>query len=278
MRLKTSTLIVVLSFLYVGTAEGNGNTYAEKVKAARQAVVEVLVAGQRQGTGFCVSSNGYVVTATHVVGSPEIVLGQPIVKYREQITVRLSDGKELSAVPVNNPSIEAPYHDSTLLKVEALTPHHLRIGDAANLAEGEEVYVVGFPFDVPVAVAYRGYVSAQFKIPAGTLSKKQVNNATIHVQIPIAKGFSGAALVRMSDDTAVGIITNKLGGISLKLETIRNSLAAGQKEGGGVFIKGVDPNETSLELINTLDAFLSAGAGWAVSIEYIRPLVSSQTK
>src|SRR5438045_9357633 len=74
-RMRGSVLIV-LSCLCAVAARGNEKkNYSEKIKDARQAVVEVLVAGQRQGTGFCVSPNGYIVTATHVVGSTEINLG-----------------------------------------------------------------------------------------------------------------------------------------------------------------------------------------------------------
>jgi hypothetical protein len=61
--MKIWVLLVALSCLLADTARGNGKTYSEKIREAGQAVVEILVAGQRQGTGFCVSSNGYIVTA-----------------------------------------------------------------------------------------------------------------------------------------------------------------------------------------------------------------------
>jgi hypothetical protein len=73
----------------------------------------------------------------------------------------------------------------------------------------------------------------------------------------------------------VGIVTNKLGGITSKLGVIRDNLTAGQRQ-GRVLTLGVDVNEAMIELVNTLDAFLSAGAGWAVSIDYIKPLVASK--
>lgn len=252
-------------------ATASANSYEEKIEKVRPATVEVLVAGARSGTGFCVSSDGYIVTATHVVGTPAVTERGPVVNYQSNLSVRFNDGRVVPVQPVDNPSPEAAFHDISVLKGDLKTPHFLRIGTPSSVKAGEEVYTMGFPFDVPTAVAYRGNVSARFPMPAGTLNGRAVQNLTIHVQIPIAKGFSGGPLLRMSDDTVVGVVTNKLGGINQKLGEVRQSIVASQSQ-GNVTIFGVDPNATSLELINVLDAFLSAGAGWAVSIEYSIPV------
>jgi len=252
-------------------------TYPEKIKHARAAVVEVLVSGTRRGTGFCVTADGYIVTATHVVGTPEVKGNQAVVNYEPDLSVRFSDGRTIVVKSVSNPSLEAAFHDITVLKADTKTPQFLHIGTQSSVEDGEEVYMTGFPFDVPTAVTYRGNVSAQFRIAAGTLSGTPVQNSTIHVQMPVAKGFSGSPLLRMSDDSVVGVVTNKLGGINQKLDEVRQSINA-TKGQGQVTIMGVDPNAATLEVINVLDNFLSAGAGWAISIEYIKPVIENLKK
>jgi S1-C subfamily serine protease len=255
----------------------HADTYPEKIKGVRPAVVEVLVSGARSGTGFCVSSDGYIVTATHVVGVLEVKGNQVVVNYQQNLTVRFVDGRTIPVQPVDNPAPEGVFHDITVLKADTKTPQFLHLGLPGSVVEGEEVYIMGFPFDVPTAVTYRGNVSAEFPIPAGMLNGTPVQNSTIHVQIPVAKGFSGSPLLRMSDNSVVGVITNKLGGINQKLDEVRQSIQATQGQ-GRVTIMGVDPNATSLEVINVLDNFLSAGAGWAVSIDYVKPQLEKRNK
>jgi S1-C subfamily serine protease len=252
-------------------------SYADKIQSARSAVLEILVAGQRNGTGFCVSPDGEIATATHVVGTPAPTESNVVVNYLQNLSVRFSDGRTVAVQPVPNPSAEGPFHDITILKADVKTPHFLRLGKPSAVRDGDEVYLIGFPFDVPTSVSYRGNVSSQFHISVGSLKGRAIQSSTIHVQAPIAKGFSGAPLLLMSDDTVVGVITNKLGGISKKLDEVRQSIQQTQNR-GGVRIMGIDPNATSLELINVLDSFLSAGAGWAVSIDYVKPLLAKKTK
>lgn len=270
-RITTNLWVFMLAITMVGHSQA----YPEKIKRVRPAVVEVIVSNMRSGTGFCVSSDGYIVTATHIVGTPAVSGNRIIVNYQQNLSVRFADGRTFAVQPAENPSSEAGLHDITVLKADAKTAQFLLLGTPSSIQDGEEVFITGFPFDVPTAVTYRGNVSAQFPIPVGTLDGKQVQSSTIHVQMPVARGFSGSPLLRMSDNSVVGVITNKLGGISPKLDEVRQSIRATQGQ-GQVRVMGIDPNATSLELINVLDNYLSAGAGWAVSIDYIKPLLEKR--
>jgi len=273
-RLGGSTRVVCLMLLCtVPVLGGQATTYQEKIKQTRSALVEVVVSGARRGTGFCVSEDGYVVTAIHVIGNVTLTNGVLTLASLDNISVRFDDGATAAAKITPNPAPDWLLHDIAVLKVDAKTPHFLKLAKPANVTQGDEVYTIGFPFDAPGPVAYRGNVSAVFQIPTGvSFNQNSVLNSTIHVQIPVAKGFSGSPLLRMSDDSVVGVVTNKLGGINPKLEEVRKSITASQGQ-GKVLLMGVDPNQATLELINVLDQYLSAGAGWASSIEYVEPLV-----
>ena len=83
---------------------------------------------------------------------------------------------------------------------------------------------MGFPFDAPDVVAYKGMISAKFSLQTGALKGKAIVTDTLHIEAPIARGFSGAPLLRPSDDTVVGVVTNRLGGISPALNEVAEQI------------------------------------------------------
>ena len=98
------------------------NAVTELAESVSPSVVNVN-AGRRGGTGIVWSSDGLVVTASHVVG------------HSTASTVALSDGKELEAKVVGRD----PYTDIALLKVDAsgLTP--VKVGSADGIKVGQFV-------------------------------------------------------------------------------------------------------------------------------------------
>ena len=98
------------------------NAVTELAEDVSHSVVNVN-AGRRGGTGMVWSSDGLIVTASHVVG------------HFEAPTVALSDGRELEAKVVGRD----PFTDIALLKVEAtgLTP--VKAGSADGIKVGQFV-------------------------------------------------------------------------------------------------------------------------------------------
>ena len=74
----------------------------------------------------------------------------------------------------------------------------------------------------------------------------------------------------------IGVVVTKLGGITQGLQSVAQDIQTGQRSGGSVRLMGVDQNNSILQLIAVMDAYLSAGSGFAVSVEYISPLVKQQ--
>jgi S1-C subfamily serine protease len=92
----------------------------------------------------------------------------------------------------------------------------------------EDAYFMGFPFNAPDVVAYKGMISARFSLQTGALKGKAIVTDTLHIEAPIARGFSGAPLLRPSDDTVVGVVTNRLGGISPVLNEVAEQIVKGR--------------------------------------------------
>ncbi len=141
--------------------------------------------GERRsaGSGFVISQDGYILTNNHVVGDAD------------QVTVRLSDRRELDAKVVGTD----PQTDVALLKIEASGLPTVSIGDSSKLKPGQWVVAVGSPFGMDHSVTHgivsaigRGYDSSQQYVPF------------IQTDVPINPGNSGGPLFNL-DGQVVGI-------------------------------------------------------------------------
>jgi S1-C subfamily serine protease len=216
------------------------------------------------------------MTATHVIGTAYITPQQTFaIHYFPNIEVVFSDGSKSAAEPVENPDDKSALYDSALLKVDRITPSPLVLSKQPS-EDGAEVYMMGFPLDLPNAVTYTGTIASQYPLTAGTFHGTPVTKKMIQVEAPIAKGFSGSPLLDYETNKVIGIVEIKIGGINDNLEHIGEQIKAGQGN-GSVSIMGVDTNASLLQLIGVLDAYLSAGSGSAVSVEHIYAFAQEKT-
>ncbi|KAG1682746.1 putative periplasmic serine endoprotease DegP-like [Nymphon striatum] len=134
------------------------------------------------GSGFIVSSDGYVVTNHHVIdGADEII-------------VKLSDRRELVAKVIGSDKRS----DVALLKVEASNLPVLETGSSENLKVGEWVVAIGSPFGFDHSVT-AGIVSAK-----GRSLPSENYVPFIQTDVAINPGNSGGPLFNMKGQV-VGI-------------------------------------------------------------------------
>jgi serine protease Do len=141
--------------------------------------------GERQvprglGSGFIISSDGYVMTNHHVVEGSE------------QITVTLADKREFSAKLVGSDQRT----DVALLKIDATGLPTLKIGDPNRLRVGEWVIAIGSPFGLESTVT-AGIVSAKARETGEFLP-------FIQTDVAVNPGNSGGPLINMRGEV-VGI-------------------------------------------------------------------------
>ena len=96
------------------------------------------------GSGFIISTDGFVLTNAHVVESAE------------EITVKLNDKREFKAKVIGSDKRT----DIALIKIEATGLPAVRFGDPAKLKVGEWVIAIGSPFGFENTVT-AGIVSAK---------------------------------------------------------------------------------------------------------------------
>ena len=183
------------------------------------------------GSGFIISSDGYILTNNHVVDGADTV------------TVRLVDRRELDAKVVGTD----PQTDIALLKIDATGLPTVKLGDSTKLKPGQWVVAVGSPFGMDHSVTHgivsalgRGYDRSQQYVPF------------IQTDVPINPGNSGGPLFNL-DGEVVGInsqIFSNTGGymgmsfaipIRVAMNTVDQLKSTGKVSRGmiGVQIQGV---------------------------------------
>jgi serine protease Do len=127
------------------------------------------------GSGFIISSDGYILTNTHVVDDAD------------QVTVRLQDRRTLTAKVIGSD----PQYDIALLKVDAGgSLPSVSIGDSRSLKPGQWVLAIGSPFGFDYTVT-QGIVSA---VGRNLGSQDQPYTSFIQTDVPINRGNSGGPL------------------------------------------------------------------------------------
>ncbi|MBT3548546.1 MAG: Do family serine endopeptidase [Gammaproteobacteria bacterium] len=183
------------------------------------------------GSGFILSSDGYIMTNNHVISNSN------------EIKITLSDQTELDAVLIGTD----PRSDLALLKVDANNLPVVSIGTSENLKVGEWVLAIGSPFGFDHTVT-AGIVSGK---------KRNLPNESyvpyIQTDVAINPGNSGGPLFNLNGDV-VGVnaqIYTRSGGFmgvsfAIPAETLTNVYNQLKNDGKvkrgwlGVFIQEVD--------------------------------------
>ena len=137
---------------------------------------------QSLGSGFIISSDGYILTNAHVVNAADEVL------------VKLSDKREFKAKLIGADKRT----DVALIKIEASNLPKVTIGDPSKLKVGEWVAAIGSPFGLENTMT-AGIVSAK-----GRALPQENYVPFIQTDVAINPGNSGGPLFNL-DGEVVGI-------------------------------------------------------------------------
>jgi S1-C subfamily serine protease len=175
--------------------EGAGFEPARIYDARVEGVVTItaLFAGAAgsggQGSGFVVSDDGYVLTASHVITNAGAARPAEV-RAAEQVFVEFRDGDRVPARVVGWDLFD----DVALLRVDPdrhpVTP--LPLGDSSQVVVGEPVAAIGSPFGAENSLA-TGVVSATGRTIPTLTSDYSIVDA-IQIDAPINRGNSGGPL------------------------------------------------------------------------------------
>ena len=154
------------------------------------------IPGQQQivsGSGFIISSDGYILTNFHVVADA-LAMDMPIMVY-------LSDGSRFQAEFIGHD----PQSDVALIKIDAVGLTPVSFADSDALRVGQRVYAVGNPFGEFAYTMTDGIVSALDR------DVRLENNRTINmfqISAAVNAGNSGGPVYDTNGDV-IGIVTAK---------------------------------------------------------------------
>lgn len=202
------------------------------------------------GSGFVISSDGFILTNNHVVEGAEMV------------NVRLTNGDEYEAEVIGTD----PGSDIAVLKIDAKNLPAVKLGNSDELKVGEWVLAIGSPFNFEYSVT-AGIVSAKGRALGG--SDRYV--PFIQTDVAINPGNSGGPLFNL-DGEVVGInsqIYTRSGGfmglsfaipINIALNVAEQLKENGSVERGWLGVEMYPPFNEDIELARSMGLEKAEGA------------------
>ncbi len=176
------------------------------------------------GSGFIISSDGYILTNNHVVEDAD------------EIVVALSDRREREAELIG----ADPASDLALLKIDASDLPTVKLGSSEKLKVGEWVVAIGSPFGFELSVT-AGIVSAKGR----SLPDENGNYVPfIQTDVAINPGNSGGPLFDLD---------GKVVGINSQIFT---------RSGGFMGLSFAIPIDVAMEVVEQLKEKGSVSRGW----------------
>ncbi len=172
---------VTCALLLVVAASWVAADFTDAVKHVDPAVV-TITAGDWSGSGFIVSSDGYIVTNRHVIEDAGDA----------SISVKLLDEKTLPATVNAN----ADDRDLVVLKVDATSLPVVQFASSDKLTSGQDVAAIGAPLGLEHSVT-RGVVSSTSRTLDG--------ETFIQIDAAINEGNSGGPVIN-EDGQVVGVV------------------------------------------------------------------------
>lgn len=196
--IEKSQLPTSLSSNDTGKSLSPKEVYAMNVNAcvgiATQITTNVwgqVASASASGSGFILTSDGYVVTNNHVVEGAT------------SVTVKLYNGDEYDATIVGTDEM----NDVALLKIDATGLQAVTIGDSDQIEVGEEVIAIGNPLGELTFTMTAGVVSALDR--EINTDGKPIN--MLQTDVAINSGNSGGPLFDMNGNV-IGITSAKYSG------------------------------------------------------------------
>jgi serine protease Do len=206
-----------------------------------------LPEGPLFGSGFLITSDGYIITNAHLVEQAP-----------DEIVVRLSDRREFKAELVGSD----PVSDIALVKIPASGLPRVRIGDSRKLQPGQWVAAIGSPFGLERSVT-AGIVSA-----TGRMLPEEGYVPFIQTDVAVNPGNSGGPLFDLQGEVigVNSVIYSASGGfvgvsfavpIEVAMDVVRELRAHGRVTRGRI---GVRLQEMTSDLAAALKVPRGEGA------------------
>lgn len=177
------SLLVIILVSPVLTGQEEDMDFTEIVERVRPAVVQIIDEEDNKGSGFIISSDGYVLTAYHVV------------EEAKEIKVQMEDDQEYEAELVHYQGGA----DIALLDMDGQDLPTLQLASSKNAKLGSDVAALGYPAPGDSLTVTKGLLSS---------IKEEQGRKTLQISSPVNPGNSGGPLLNSSGQV-LGIVFAK---------------------------------------------------------------------
>jgi S1-C subfamily serine protease len=250
-------------------------TAIELIAQVRSGIAEIALErdGKVLGNGSAFLVKGGLVTNSHVIRPPGKLDAIRIRFEGSNQFIRLLPEAFYKATLAESLESELDYAFINLEEPEFERRYRFEFGDLDDIAVGENVSFLGFPFGMPQLTAHMGYVSS---------IHEQKGRTIIQIDGSVNGGNSGGPLLCLKTGTVVGIITRAITGIiehefDNLIATLQNNQTILSRSGAVIKVGGIDPiqgliaSQAAMEQIaRNLKRSANVGIGYAFSINPIR--------
>jgi S1-C subfamily serine protease len=270
--------------------QARAENYSQRFEAIKCALV-LIQSGPRLGTGFYISADGDIATASHVLGdrtfskNPDRTIK---VTFSMPASLGITNSKgertEVASGKVeNNP--DAWLADVARIKTGTPGACWLREVDDKESRPGEHLIAMGFPgLSFQTLTIYTGIMSARLttNLPTVILDTGEAippSNEFIRVQMPISTGLSGAPIID-DENRAVAVVTTA-GGWTQDLDHLLFAFRGGAfqappppppdpNQPPNTITFTLNPIAATAELAGLFHDYASPGYGDAVPLHYLK--------
>ncbi|MCA9385293.1 trypsin-like peptidase domain-containing protein, partial [Candidatus Dojkabacteria bacterium] len=176
------------------------------------------------GSGFIVSSDGYIVTNKHVVDSDGA-----------SYTVILNNGEQMDAEVVDTDA----FLDIAVLKIEGNDLPFLDLGNSDDVRVGQQVLAIGNTLGEFTNTVSSGIVSGQFRsiVAGSSTGDSELLSDLIQTDASISSGNSGGPLINLKGEViGVNVAVSQAGeniGFAIPINPV-NQIVESVKENGKI--------------------------------------------
>jgi hypothetical protein len=246
---------------------------ADIIAAVRHGVIQIEFFNQRNerlggGTGFLCRRR--LLTNHHVFLGHQLAHS---VKLRRENLLPLVLSAADFATALQSGSMENSY-DYAILNVPGLidgTEHQFIMDPPRDRRIGDEIAVLGFPFEHQNLTVHRGVISSFYTSNTARI---------IQLDASVNAGNSGGPLIDPESGVVFGIVSRKATGLTKLFDSLRQSIRQNvqfaQQRQGMMNMGGFDPVESFVlgqnQILLTLDEIerqANVGIGYAISSEHL---------
>jgi len=279
--LLTAVLAAMIGVTSINAAKPKATpppTLSERYDKSFCAVVQ-LSADAGSGTGFFISAQGDILTASHVALNKQFSQPSPgqirlDIDYKPGLRV-VHNGEtsaNLNLPKLGTEDVQRAIADLVILKTGIKTSCYLPLSAHPQDARiGEHVIAIGFPLSAPSGALYEGFVSAQYRhlpIPMATVNGIPIYPSydVIRIQMPITPGASGGPVIA-DDGDVIGVVSENPTAWFSDLNAL---IEYGQRTNGGFNAPESDLPKLVAKLAWVVQEFVTSGAGLAVPVSYLK--------